>query len=183
MLSYFSQKPQPASQSDKQKVSVSSRYPSNRVFLVSTDFKAQQPMDISVKKGELVGIIKEQDPTGSGIRWYIDNGGKLGGMVGLCVKYYWKAPLKKESRIRHPFHLTTHTCYLHVIPFPNSILKKHWCLGKNKLYSLSPVFLQLPRGLCRRRFLRQKMTLLPLLPLMTTRMNGITSHRCNNKLR
>ncbi|XP_071795699.1 dynamin-binding protein-like isoform X1 [Asterias amurensis] len=79
-------KPQPASQSDKQKISVNSRYPSNRVFLVSTDFKAQQPMDISVKKGELVGIIKEQDPTGSGIRWYIDNGASQGFVPSSILK-------------------------------------------------------------------------------------------------
>merc|ERR1712064_223841 len=35
-------------------------------------------MDMSVRKGELVGIIKEQDPTGRGQRWYVDNGASQG---------------------------------------------------------------------------------------------------------
>ncbi|XP_022096440.1 dynamin-binding protein-like isoform X2 [Acanthaster planci] len=71
-------RPDPSSQSEKQKASVNSRYPANRIYLVSTDFSAQQPMDMSVKKGEIVGIIKEQDPTGSGQKWYVDNGASQG---------------------------------------------------------------------------------------------------------
>ncbi|XP_038053074.1 dynamin-binding protein-like isoform X2 [Patiria miniata] len=71
-------RPDPGSQSEKQKASITSRYPANRVYQVSTEFNSQQPMDMSVKKGEIVGIIKEQDPTGSGQKWYVDNGASQG---------------------------------------------------------------------------------------------------------
>ena len=41
-------------------------------------------------------------------------------MFSLHSNQYGKAPVKKEASIKHPFHLATHTCYLHVIPFQNS---------------------------------------------------------------
>ena len=33
---------------------------------------------------------------------------------------YGNTPRMKEAKKTHPFPLATHTCYLHVIPFPNS---------------------------------------------------------------
>ncbi len=42
--------------------------------------------------------------------------------------YYGKAPLKKEPKMKHPFRLTVHTCYLHVIAFPNS--GHNWIMHK-----------------------------------------------------
>ena len=47
--------------------------------------------------------------------------------IGHMNVNYGKA-LKIEARVKHPFHLTTHTWYLHVIPSPNSGLK--WIMPK-----------------------------------------------------
>ena len=59
-----------------------SRYPTNRMYQVTTDFKATAPMDISAKKGDVVGIIKEHDPSGGENKWYVDNGGEFWCMNG-----------------------------------------------------------------------------------------------------
>ena len=58
-----------------------SRYPTNRMYQVTTDFKATAPMDISAKKGDVVGIIKEHDPSGGDNKWYVDNGGESESMT------------------------------------------------------------------------------------------------------
>lgn len=42
----------------------------------SCEFIAKEPMELSVNKGDLVAIIKQQDPSGGGDRWYVDNGGE-----------------------------------------------------------------------------------------------------------
>lgn len=33
-------------------------------------------MEISVNVGDVVGVIKEQDPMGNKEKWFVDNGGK-----------------------------------------------------------------------------------------------------------
>ncbi|XP_041466815.1 dynamin-binding protein-like isoform X2 [Lytechinus variegatus] len=83
-----SKPPSSKAQSESQRQSVLSRYPTGRVYQVKTNFIAQQPMDISVYKGNIVGIIKEQDPTGSSDRWYVDSGASQGfvpmGILAAC---------------------------------------------------------------------------------------------------
>ena len=49
-----------------------------------------------------------------------------------------KAPLKKGARIKHPFHLTTNTCYLHVVAFPNNGLD--WMMHKPEGLLIAPGF-------------------------------------------
>ncbi len=54
-------------------------------------------------------------------------------------EHYGKAPLKnwkKEAGIKHPFHLKTNTCYLHVIPFPISGL--NWIMLKPVRLLIAP---------------------------------------------
>lgn len=40
---------------------------------------------MSIQEGDLVGVIKQQDPMGSNNRWLIDNGGRC--FVLLCSDY------------------------------------------------------------------------------------------------
>ncbi len=46
----------------------------------------------------------------------------------VCNIHHGKAQLKKEARIKHPFHLTTNTCHLYVIAFSNS--GHNWIMHK-----------------------------------------------------
>ncbi len=48
--------------------------------------------------------------------------------VHFLVWHYGKTPLKKEAQMKHPFGLTAHTFYLHVIPFPN--IGHNWIMHK-----------------------------------------------------
>eukprot|EP00057_Strongylocentrotus_purpuratus_P017174 XP_011671648.1 PREDICTED: dynamin-binding protein isoform X2 [Strongylocentrotus purpuratus] len=83
-----SKPPSSKAQSEAQRQSVMTRYPTGRVYQVKSNFIAQQPMDISVYKANIVGIIKEQDPTGSSDRWYVDSGASQGfvpmGILAAC---------------------------------------------------------------------------------------------------
>ncbi|XP_072162827.1 uncharacterized protein [Diadema setosum] len=83
-----SKPPSSKAQSDAQRQGVLTRYQVGRVYQVRSNFIAQQPMDISVYKGNLVGIIKEQDPTGSSDRWYVDSGASQGFLPSTILAPY-----------------------------------------------------------------------------------------------
>jgi hypothetical protein len=51
-------------------------YGSNQLFTVSQDVTAQLSFDLSLKKGCIVGVIKEGDPMGNRDRWFVDTGCK-----------------------------------------------------------------------------------------------------------
>ena len=66
------------------------RYGPEKLFQADRNFNAAQDLDVSIQEGDLVGVIKQQDPMGSNSRWLIDNGGML------CVIRYFcllKRPL------------------------------------------------------------------------------------------
>ncbi|KFM69808.1 Dynamin-binding protein, partial [Stegodyphus mimosarum] len=42
-------------------------------------------MDISLKKGDIVGVIKQQDPMGTRLRWFVDNGDAKGFVPAKCL--------------------------------------------------------------------------------------------------
>jgi len=49
-------------------------YAPNRLFTVVQDVTGSQPYDLSLKKGSIVGIVKEVDPMGNRDRWFVDCG-------------------------------------------------------------------------------------------------------------
>ena len=63
-------------QTDEQRSGLLTRYTPEKLFRVERNFNAAQDLDMSVMEGDLVGVIKQQDPMGSNNRWLIDNGGK-----------------------------------------------------------------------------------------------------------
>ncbi|XP_064634293.1 dynamin-binding protein-like [Lineus longissimus] len=68
-----------AVQSDSQKALLRSRYLSNeKLYTVTATYEPIQLMDIPVNEGDLVGLIKEQDPMGNKERWFVDTGGEKG---------------------------------------------------------------------------------------------------------
>lgn len=52
------------------------RYGPEKLYQAERNFNAAQDLDVSIQEGDLVGVIKQQDPMGSNNRWLIDNGGR-----------------------------------------------------------------------------------------------------------
>lgn len=63
-------------QTTEHKSYLTKTYSPDRLFTVVHDFSGSQLYDLSLKKGSVVGIIKEVDPMGNRDRWFVDNGGK-----------------------------------------------------------------------------------------------------------
>lgn len=64
-------------QTDEQRAGLLVRYGPEKLFQAERNFNAAQDLDVSIQEGDLVGVIKQQDPMGSNSRWLIDNGGML----------------------------------------------------------------------------------------------------------
>lgn len=62
-------------QTDEHRAGLLARYGPEKLFQAERNFNAAQDLDVSVLEGDLVGVIKQQDPMGSQNRWLIDNGG------------------------------------------------------------------------------------------------------------
>uniref|UniRef100_UPI00358F9D37 dynamin-binding protein isoform X2 n=1 Tax=Myxine glutinosa TaxID=7769 RepID=UPI00358F9D37 len=59
---------------DVRRATLLNRFPPQLMFQVDRPVCAAQAMDLSLAEGELVGVIKQQDPMGSNNRWFVDNG-------------------------------------------------------------------------------------------------------------
>lgn len=62
-------------QTDEHRAGLLARYGPEKLFQAERNFNAAQDLDVSVLEGDIVGVIKQQDPMGSQNRWLIDNGG------------------------------------------------------------------------------------------------------------
>lgn len=62
-------------QTPNQKDKIKSSYPTSDLYTACENFDAVDIMDISLKKGDIVAIIKQQDPMGNKMRWFVDRGG------------------------------------------------------------------------------------------------------------
>lgn len=69
--------PNCAVQTDEHRAELLVRYGPEKLFQAERNFNAAQDLDVSIQEGDLVGVIKQQDPMGSNSRWLIDNGGRL----------------------------------------------------------------------------------------------------------
>jgi len=71
----FSTQPSSSAQTEEAKKLLMSSYDSTKLYTVVSHHQPQDPMEISVTQGDLVGVVVEKDPMGNKDRWYIDNGG------------------------------------------------------------------------------------------------------------
>lgn len=71
---YKGQHFQMAPQTTNQREAITHRYSRENTFAVAQDFVALDVLDISLKRGDWVGVMKRQDPMGNQMRWYVDNG-------------------------------------------------------------------------------------------------------------
>jgi hypothetical protein len=65
-------------QSPSQRAYLQSRYRSNQLFESQKSYDPCDILDIYLNNGDLVGVIKQQDPMGSNYRWFVDTGSTQG---------------------------------------------------------------------------------------------------------
>ncbi|XP_016517386.1 dynamin-binding protein isoform X3 [Poecilia formosa] len=77
-----------AAQTDEHRSALLAGYAPEKLYQAERNFNAAQDLDISIQEGDLVGVIKQQDPMGSNNRWMIDNGVTQGFVYSSFLKPY-----------------------------------------------------------------------------------------------
>nr|XP_061822672.1 dynamin-binding protein-like isoform X1 [Nerophis lumbriciformis] len=75
-------------QTDEHRAGLMARFVHEKLFQAERNFNAAQDLDVSILEGDLVGVIKQQDPMGSNNRWLIDNGVTKGFVYSSFLKPY-----------------------------------------------------------------------------------------------
>ncbi|KAL0984603.1 hypothetical protein UPYG_G00143860 [Umbra pygmaea] len=75
-------------QTDEKRTGLLARYGPEKLFQANRNFNAAQELDVSILEGDIVGVIKQQDPMGSNNRWLIDNGVSKGFVYSSFLKPY-----------------------------------------------------------------------------------------------
>ncbi|XP_043957897.1 dynamin-binding protein isoform X1 [Gambusia affinis] len=89
--------PNYAVQTDEHRSALLAGYAPEKLYQAERNFNAAQDLDISIQEGELVGVIKQQDPMGSNNRWMIDNGVTQGFIYSSFLKPY--NPRRSHSNV------------------------------------------------------------------------------------
>ncbi|XP_013387330.1 dynamin-binding protein [Lingula anatina] len=71
---FYQELPAVSSQTESQRMSVRQQYPSDKLYTVTQTQSSRDAMSISLAEGDIVGVIKEQDPMGNKDKWFVDNG-------------------------------------------------------------------------------------------------------------
>ncbi|XP_053306511.1 dynamin-binding protein isoform X3 [Spea bombifrons] len=96
-------------QLDDHRTALLARYPPDKLYQADRNFNAAQDLDVSVQEGDLVGVIKQQDPMGSQNRWLIDNGVTKGFVYSSFLKPY--NPRRSHSDVSVGSHSSTESGY------------------------------------------------------------------------
>ncbi|KAM4716350.1 dynamin-binding protein isoform 2-T2 [Anableps anableps] len=75
-------------QTDEHRAALLVSYAPEKLYQAERNFNAAQDLDVSIQEGDLVGVIKQQDPMGSNNRWMIDNGVTKGFVYSSFLKPY-----------------------------------------------------------------------------------------------
>uniref|UniRef100_A0A1A8NH82 Dynamin-binding protein n=1 Tax=Nothobranchius rachovii TaxID=451742 RepID=A0A1A8NH82_9TELE len=75
-------------QTDEHRAELLVRFGPGKLYQAERNFNAAQDLDVSIQEGDLVGVIKQQDPLGSQNRWLIDNGVTKGFVYSSFLKPY-----------------------------------------------------------------------------------------------
>lgn len=84
-------------QTDEHRAALLARYGPEKLYQAERNFNAAQDLDVSVLEGDIVGVIKQQDPMGSQNRWLIDNGVTKGFVYCSFLKPY--NPRRSQSDV------------------------------------------------------------------------------------
>nr|XP_015203101.1 PREDICTED: dynamin-binding protein isoform X4 [Lepisosteus oculatus] len=96
-------------QTESQRAGLLSKYPPEKLYQAERNFNAAQDLDVSVLEGDIVGVIKQQDPMGSQNRWLIDNGVTKGFVYSSFLKPY--NPRRSQSDVSIGSHSSTESGY------------------------------------------------------------------------
>ncbi|XP_064177299.1 dynamin-binding protein isoform X2 [Anguilla rostrata] len=96
-------------QTDDHRAALLARYGPEKLFQAERNFNATQDLDVSVLEGDLVGVIKQQDPMGSQNRWLIDNGATKGFVYTSFLKPY--NPRRSQSDVSIGSHSSNESGY------------------------------------------------------------------------
>ncbi|XP_060714013.1 dynamin-binding protein isoform X1 [Tachysurus vachellii] len=75
-------------QTDEHRTGLLALYGPEKLYQAERNFNAAQDLDVSIQEGDIVGVIKQQDPMGSQNRWLIDNGVTKGFVYSSFLKPY-----------------------------------------------------------------------------------------------
>ncbi|KAL1264568.1 hypothetical protein QQF64_004923 [Cirrhinus molitorella] len=84
-------------QTDEHRTGLLAKYGPEKLYQAERNFNAAQDLDVSVLEGDIVGVIKQQDPMGSQNRWLIDNGVTKGFVYSSFLKPY--NPRRSQSDV------------------------------------------------------------------------------------
>ncbi|XP_012710591.2 dynamin-binding protein isoform X3 [Fundulus heteroclitus] len=96
-------------QTDKCRAALLASYGPEKLYQADRNFNAAQDLDVSIQEGELVGVIKQQDPLGSNNRWLIDNGVTKGFVYSSFLKPY--NPRRSQSDVSIGSHSSNESGY------------------------------------------------------------------------
>ncbi|XP_033882866.3 dynamin-binding protein-like isoform X3 [Acipenser ruthenus] len=96
-------------QTEEHRAALLSRYPPEQLCQAERNFNAAQDLDVSVLEGDIVGVIKQQDPMGSQNRWLIDNGVTKGFVYSSFLKPY--NPRRSQSDVSIGSHSSNESGY------------------------------------------------------------------------
>ncbi|KAL4613002.1 dynamin-binding protein isoform X1 [Arapaima gigas] len=96
-------------QTDEQRATLLARYGPEMLFQAERNFNAAQELDVSLLEGDIVGVIKQQDPMGSQNRWLIDNGVTKGFVYSSFLKPY--NPRRSQSDVSLGSHSSNESGY------------------------------------------------------------------------
>uniref|UniRef100_A0A8C9S7F5 Dynamin-binding protein n=1 Tax=Scleropages formosus TaxID=113540 RepID=A0A8C9S7F5_SCLFO len=96
-------------QTDEQRAALLARYGPEKLFQAERNFNAAQELDVSLLEGDIVGVIKQQDPMGSQNRWLIDNGVTKGFVYSSFLKPY--NPRRSQSDVSLGSHSSNESGY------------------------------------------------------------------------
>lgn len=87
-------------QTEMQRVFLRSSYPMEFIYTVAEDYASSDILDINLRAGDIVGVVKQQDPMGNTERWFVDNGASKGFIAAKFLRPLHQAQGHADSRLR-----------------------------------------------------------------------------------
>ncbi|KAJ8679503.1 hypothetical protein QAD02_015290 [Eretmocerus hayati] len=84
-------------QSEVHRRAVIANYPPNKLYVATKSVSGGTPLDLSVTRGTIVGVIKTQNPMGDTSKWFVDSGAMKGFMESQYLEPSVEAKLIEET--------------------------------------------------------------------------------------
>lgn len=87
-------------QTEMQRVFLRSSYPMEFIYTVAEDYASSDILDINLRAGDVVGVVKQQDPMGNPERWFVDNGATKGFVAAKFLRPLHRPQGRPDSQLR-----------------------------------------------------------------------------------